>query len=168
MKTKIIMTLALPILFFAGLIIGRNGGMENKETGKIIGLNHVGIRVSDFDKASKFYEETMGFPMIYKFHNDTGQLLFAYFQINRSTFIELMPADDTHPEGIDHFGLETHNNEAIVSEFHNKGIECTKSIVSPFTKVNIAHAKDLNGVYFEIIEATDGSDLRRVMENWKE
>ena len=51
MKTKIIITLALPILFFAGLIIGQNGGTDNKETGEIIGLNHVGIRVADFDKA---------------------------------------------------------------------------------------------------------------------
>ena len=168
MKSKIIIIVALPILFFAGLITGHYGGFENKEKGKIIGLNHVGIRVANFDKASNFYENTMGFPMIYKFDDDNGQLIFAYYQINKSTFIELMPADEEHPEGIDHFGLETHNNEALVSDFHNLGIECTESIVSPFTHVNIAHAKDVNGVYFEIIEATKGSDLRRAMDNWKE
>ncbi|MCA0153128.1 VOC family protein [Winogradskyella vincentii] len=168
MKTKIILILAFPILFFAGLITGQHNGFENKEDGKIIGLNHVGIRVSNFDKTSKFYEETMGFPMIYRFNNDKGELIFAYFQINKSTFIELMPANEEHPEGIDHFGLETQNNEGVVSEFHNLGIQCTKSSVSPFTHVNIAHAKDVNGVYFEIIEAIEGSDLRRVMDNWKE
>lgn len=168
MKLKIVLLIVAPILFLAGFFSGQQNDIINKEEGKIIGLNHVGIRVSDFDKASKFYENAMGFPMIYKFDDDNGQLIFAYFQINKSTFLELMPADEEHPEGIDHFGLETHNNEAVVSDFHNLGIECTKSTVSPFTHVNIAHAKDLNGVYFEIIEATEGSDLRRVMDDWKE
>ncbi|WP_411893328.1 VOC family protein [Winogradskyella sp. A2] len=167
MKTKIIIILAIPILFFSGLITGQYIGFENNKEGKIIGLNHVGIRVADFDKASNFYTNTMGFPMIYKFDDKNGQLIFAYFQINKSTFIELMPANKEHPEGIDHFGLETHNNEALVSDFHNLGIECTKSQVSPFTQVNIAHAKDLNGIYFEIIEAVEGSALRKVMDNWE-
>jgi catechol 2,3-dioxygenase-like lactoylglutathione lyase family enzyme len=169
MKTKIIIALAAPILFIAGIITGQHNNFENKEEGKILGLNHVGIRVADFDKASDFYENTMGFPMIYRFDKDKGQLIFAYFQINKSTFIELLPANDEHPEGIDHFGLETHKNEAVVSDFHSLGIECTKSNVTPFTHVNIAHAKDLNGVYFEIIEAVEGSALRKVMDNnWKE
>lgn len=70
-----------------------------------------------------------------------------------------------HPEGIDHFGLETHYNETVVSDFHSLEIDCTKSMVSPFTHVNITHAKDLNGVYFEIIEAVEGSDLRRAMDD---
>jgi catechol 2,3-dioxygenase-like lactoylglutathione lyase family enzyme len=168
MKSKIVLIIVAPILFFAGLFSGQENEIINKEEGKIICLNHVGIRVSDFDKAANFYENTMGFPMIYRFDDENGQLIFAYFQINKSTFIELMPADEEHPEGIDHFGLESHNNEAVVSDLLGLGIECTKSSVSPFTHVSIAHAKDVNGVYFEIIEAIEGSDLRRVMDNWKE
>ena len=168
MKTKIIVALSAPILFIAGLISGQHIRIENKEEGKILGLNHVSIRVANFDEASKFYENTMGFPLVYRFNDDNGQLLFAYFQINKSTFLELMPANEEHPEGIDHFGLETHNNEAVVNYFHSSGIQCTESSVSPFTRVNIAHAKDLNGVYFEVMEAIEGSDLRRVIDNWQE
>ena len=168
MKSKIVLLIVAPILFFVGFFSGQQNDIINKEEGEIIGLNHVGIRVSEFDKAANFYENTMGFPMIYRFNDDNGQLIFAYFQINKSTFIELMPADEERPEGIDHFGLETQNNEAVVNDFRSLGIESTKSNVSPFTNVNIAHAKDLNGVYFEIIEAIEGSELRRVMDNWKE
>ncbi len=167
MKTKIIIVLAAPIFFIAGLITGQQREFGDKE-GKILGLNHVSIRVADFDKASNFYENTMGFPMVYRFNDDKGQLIFAYFQINKSTFIELMQANDEHPEGIDHFGLETQNNEVVVSDFHSLGIQCTESSISPFTHVNIAHAKDLNGVYFEIMEAIEGSDLRQAIDNWKE
>jgi catechol 2,3-dioxygenase-like lactoylglutathione lyase family enzyme len=168
MKSKIIFILAVPILFFAGFISGLHYGSENKEEGKILGLNHVGLRVADFDKALDFYQNDLGFPMTYKFNNKEGKPIFAYVQISKSTFIELLPADEEHPEGIDHFGLETQNNEAVVSNFHSLGMECTKSTVSPFTKVNIAHAIDPNGIYFEIIEATEGSDLKRVMDHWKE
>ncbi|NNK81041.1 MAG: hypothetical protein HKO93_06055, partial [Flavobacteriales bacterium] len=163
-----IMILAAPILFFTGFVTGNQNAIEHKEDGEILGLNHVCIRVADFEKASDFYENTMGFPLTYRFNDDKGELLFAYFQINKSTFIELMPADDEHPEGLDHFGFETHNNEELVSDFHNMGIQCTESIKSPLTRVNIAHAKDLNGVYFEIIEAVEGSELRRVMDEWEE
>ncbi|WP_445383021.1 VOC family protein [Robiginitalea sp. IMCC43444] len=168
MKHKIIFILAVPILFVSGLITGHYIGFDSKKEGKILGLNHVGLRVADFEKALEFYQNDLGFPMTYKFDNKEGKPIFAYVQISQSTFIELLPATEEHPEGIDHFGLETQNNEAVVSHFHSLGMECTKSTVSPFTHVNIAHAIDPNGIYFEILEATEGSDLKKVMDNWKD
>lgn len=162
------MVLAAPILFIAGLITGQRNGLEQTEEGQILGLNHVGLRVADFDKALDFYQNDLGFPMTYRFDDENGQLIFAYFQINKSTFIELMPANEEHPVGVDHFGLETQNMESLVNIFHNLGIKTTESSVSPFTLVNLAHALDVNGIYFELIEATEGSDLKRVMNNWKE
>ncbi|MCA0133861.1 VOC family protein [Winogradskyella alexanderae] len=168
MKSKIFLIIVAPILFFAGFFSGQQNDIINKEEGKILGLNHVGLRVANFDKALDFYQNDLGFPMIYKFDNKEGNPIFAYVQINKTTFIELLPADEEHPEGIDHFGLETRNNEAVVKDFHSLGMECTASTVSPFTHVNIAHAIDPNGIYFEIIEAIEGSDLKRVMDNWKE
>jgi catechol 2,3-dioxygenase-like lactoylglutathione lyase family enzyme len=167
MKTKVIIVLVAPLLFIAGLIVGKHNP-KNSDEGKILGLNHVGLRVSNFDKALDFYQNDLGFPMIYRFNNEESKPIFAYVQINKSTFIELLPADEEHPVGIDHFGLETHNNEKVVSDFHSLGLECTTSTISPFTHVNIAHAIDPNGIYFEIIEATEGSDLKRVMDNWRE
>ena len=167
MKSKLTILLFAPILFLAGLLMGSKINHETEEKGQILGLNHVGLRVADFDKAFDFYQNDLGFPMIYRFDDENGNLIFAYFQINKSTFIELLPANEEHPEGIDHFGLETHNLEAVISNMHNLGIKSTNPSVSPFTRVNIAHAEDVNGIYFEMIEATDGSDLRKVMDNWK-
>jgi catechol 2,3-dioxygenase-like lactoylglutathione lyase family enzyme len=167
MKTTVIIALVAPVLFLSGLIVGKQKP-ENSAEGKILGLNHVGLRVANFDKALDFYQNDLGFPMIYKFDDEEGQPIFAYVQINKSTFIELLPASEEHPEGIDHFGLETLNNEAVVRGFHSLGLNCTESTMSPFTHVNIAHALDPNGIYFEIIEATEGSDLKRVMDNWRE
>lgn len=168
MKSKLSLVLLAPILFLAGLVMGLQKSQETKEDAQILGLNHVGLRVSDFDKAMDFYQDDLGFPMTYRFNDENGQPIFAYFQINKSTFIELLPANEERPEGIDHFGLETNKLESLVSHFHDLGIKTTESSVSPFTHVNLAHASDVNGIYFELIEATEGSDLRRVMDNWNE
>ena len=168
MKNITIAVLTAPVLFFAGFITGQQHEFEIAENGKILGLNHVGLRVTDFDQAANFYEDILGFPMTYRFVDDSGQPIFAYFQINKSTFIELLPANDDHPEGIDHYGLEAKNMESLISSFDNLGIRSTESNVSPFTRVNLAHAFDANGIYFELIEATEGSDLKRVMDEWKE
>ena len=168
MTSKLVIILSGIIIFCVGLFIGQQITANPNEKGEIIGLNHVGLRVADFDKARDFYENELGFPMTYKFNDKGGKLLFAYFQINKSTFIELLPADAEHPEGVDHFGLEGQNLESIVDHLHSLGISSTESSVSPYTKVNIAHASDVNGIYFELIEATEGSDLRSAMDNWKE
>ncbi len=166
MKYKFALVLGAVMLFVAGLVIGQETNSKTTMEGQIVGLNHVAIRVPDFEKASDFYQNKLGFPMIYKFDDEHGNLIFAYFQINKSTFIELLPADEDHPAGIDHFGLETRHTDSVVSYFRDSGIEATDPKVSPYTRVKLSHTKDVHGVYFELIEALEGSDLHRVMQNW--
>jgi catechol 2,3-dioxygenase-like lactoylglutathione lyase family enzyme len=168
MKRTLTLTAIASILFLTGFGLGTQSSTDIKVESRILGLNHVGLRVSDFDKAMNFYENDLGFPMTYKFEDEYGKPIFAYFQINKSTFIELLPANEERPEGIDHFGLETLNIDSIVNHFHNMGLKSTKPIKSKFTGVKIAHTEDVNGIYFELIEAIDGSDLKRVIDNWKE
>lgn len=167
MKSKIAIFLLLPVLFLTGFLTGRQGNVPQKE-GEILGLNHVALRVVDFESALLFYQNDLGFPLTYRFDEESGHPIFAYVQINKSTFIELLPAGEGHPEGIDHFGLEVHDLKSLVHHFHDLGIKCTNSNESPFTHVNLAHAEDVNGIYFELIEAVEGSDLKRVMDHWKD
>ncbi len=168
MKRKLTLVAIASILFLTGFGVGKQSSTDIKEDARFLGLNHVGLRVSDFDKATDFYENDLGFPMTYKFNDDNGKPIFAYFQINKSTFIELLPANEERPEGIDHFGLETTNMDSIVNHIHSMGLKSTQPIISKFTGVKIAHTEDINGIYFELIEAIEGSDLRKVMDNWKE
>ena len=158
----------VPVMFFViGLLMGRESYSEATTEGQIVGLNHVGIRVPDFESASDFYENTLGFPLAYRFNDDDGNLMFAFFQISESTFIELLPADEEHPPGIDHFGLEIKQMDSVVGYLRDSHIRVTDPYVSPYTRVNLSHALDADGVYFELIEAAEGSDLQRVMQNWQ-
>lgn len=167
MKNKLAFVLVLITFFVVGLLIGQESNSETSKDGQIVGLNHVGIRVPDFESALDFYQNTLGFQLIYRFNNDDGSLMFAYFQISKSTFIELLPANEEHPPGIDHFGLEIKEMDSVVTHFRDSDIRVADPYVSPYTRVNLAHARDSDGVYFELIEAVDGSDLQRAMQNWQ-
>lgn len=167
MRLKYSLVLVAAMIFVAGLLVGEELSSKTAMDGQIVGLNHVALRVPDFEEASDFYENTLGFPLTYKFDDDNGDLLFAYFQISKSTFIELLPADDEHPAGLDHFGLETGQMDSVVAHFRDKGIEVTDPLVSPYTRVNLSHALDSDGIYFELIEAVDGSELQKVMNDWE-
>ena len=168
MKSKVVLAAVAALIFVAGFAIGAERNSNTTSEGKIVGLNHVGIRVPDFEAASDFYENTLGFPLTYRFDDKHGKPIFAYFQINASTFIELLPADKAHPAGIDHFGLEIREMDSVVAQFRSSGISVANPYVSPFTRVNLAHATDPDGVYFELIEAVEGSDLQRVMQSWQD
>ncbi|MBC2838598.1 VOC family protein [Robiginitalea sp. SC105] len=168
MKRKLILLSLAAMLLLTGFGIGRQSATDRADEARVVGLNHVGLRVSDFEAAVKFYEHDLGFPMTYKFNDASGKPIFAYFQINKSTFIELLPANEQRPEGIDHFGLEARNIASMVNHLHGLGIQSSQPSESPYTRVKLAHVEDVNGIYFELIEAVDGSELRRVMDNWKE
>lgn len=167
MSSKFFLVSAAAMIFIAGFVTGKERNSRTTVEGQIVGLNHVGIRVPDFDAASDFYENVLGFPMTYRFDDEGGKLMFAFFQISKSTFIELLPADEEHPAGIDHFGLEIRQMDSVIAQFRGSGIRVTDPYVSPYTQVNLAHALDSDGVYFEVIEAVDGSDLQRVMQSWE-
>ena len=168
MKSKYSLVLVAAMIFVAGLLVGEELSSKTTIDGQIVGLNHVALRVPDFEEAADFYENTLGFPLTYRFDDDNGSLLFAYFQISKNTFIELLPADNEHPAGLDHFGLETRQMDSVVAHFRDKGIEVTDPFVSPYTRVNLSHALDSDGVYFELIEAVDGSELQKVMHDWEQ
>ncbi len=43
--------------------------------------------------------------------------------------------------------------DSIVNHIHSMGLKSTQPIISKFTGVKIAHTEDINGIYFELIEA---------------
>src|SRR5262245_34399082 len=103
----------------------------------IVGLNHVAIAVPDFEAASRFYAEGMGFPQAFSFREPNGAPNLSYFQINRNTFIELMPATAERPPGFVHFGLEVTELDGLVKKLRAVGMEVREPVMSPRTKSRI-------------------------------
>ena len=95
-------------LFLGGLLLGSavQTGIAQGDNDNIVGVNHVGIAVEDFDAAVKFYTEGMGFREAFIVNDANGEPTQAYIQVSRGTFLEIRPARPDRPAGvINHVGL---------------------------------------------------------------
>jgi hypothetical protein len=57
----------------------------------------------------------------------------SYFQINRNTFIELMPVTKERAAGLVHFGLEVAQLDDVVKRLRAAGMDVRDPVVSPRT-----------------------------------
>ena len=80
-------------LFAGGVLVGclltQTGSAQD---GSARSLNHVGMVVADYPKAMDFYTKTMGFKEAYTMRRPDGSPILTYLQLNRDTFVELIPA----------------------------------------------------------------------------
>ena len=150
-----------------GLVLGAGlQGLRGQQR-DIISLNHVAIAVADFAGASRFYSQGMGFPEAFALREPNGAPSLSYFQINRNTFIELMPVTADRPAGFVHFGLEVSNVDDIVKRLRSIGMTVGDPGTSPRTRARIAVARTPQGTSLELLEFGRDSLQRRVMDAWK-
>ncbi len=149
-----------------GIVLGSK--LNPFAKGEIKSLNHIAIRVADFEQSMAYYRDTLGFSEAFRFEDENGNPSFAYLQINASTFMEIIPATEENQPGFDHFGLETDQIETIVSDLKEKGLEASGPLVSSRTGTHIGFTKDPDGINIELIRPVDGSLHRKVMDAWKD
>src|SRR5207248_1244703 len=80
------------LLFVAGILVGaaiQTTGAQGPPTQLPVRLNHVAISVPDVAQAITWYGEKLGFREVVRNTNPQGQLMAAYIQVSRDTFIEL-------------------------------------------------------------------------------
>lgn len=157
------------MLFVAGVIAGLGAqAVVGQPRGRdIVSLNHVAIGVDDFEATTRFYRDVMGFPEAFAFTEADGKPYLSYFQINRSTFIEVMPAGGERPRGFIHYGLEVTNLDALVKRLRAQGVQVRDPSVSPRTRTRIAVATMKEGTTVELLEMGPDSMHRKVMDAWK-
>jgi predicted enzyme related to lactoylglutathione lyase len=155
------------LLFVLGVGVGLGAQSAVGQPRDIVSLNHVAISVENFDQASKFYGQDMGFPEAFAFREADGSPALSYFQINRNTFIELMPATPARPAGFVHFGLEVTNLDALVDRLRARGVTVGTPSVSARTKSRVSVARTPQGTSFELLEFGPNSLHRKVMDAWK-
>lgn len=56
----------------------------------LLGLAHVGLRVSDLDKARAFYHGVLGYEEAFDLKAPDGHIALAYFKVNDNQFIEIL------------------------------------------------------------------------------
>jgi predicted enzyme related to lactoylglutathione lyase len=154
-------------LFALGLAAGSGLQTGGRPPQDIVSLNHVAIAVEHFADAAKFYSQDIGLPAAFSFSEADGRPVLSYFQINRATFIELMPVTPDRPPGFVHFGLEVRNLDALVTRLRARGMDVKDPAVSARTKSRIAVARTPQGTSVELMEFGPDSLHRKVMDAWK-
>src|SRR5437016_12066181 len=112
------------VLFVAGILVGTaiQTSAQGPASQLAVRLNHVAISVPDVAQALKWYGEKLGFHEVVRNTNQQGQLMAAYIQVSRDTFIELQQANAQRPAGLNHFGLEVANIKNAVATFRQRGL----------------------------------------------
>lgn len=120
---------------------------------KVLGFGHVGISVLDVEKSRKFYEDMLGFRVVWENFNN-GSLLFIG---NQSCVIEFIDAERNRVDGINgainHLSILVDDIEVAVSELKSKGIEFEREIT---LDPNLYP----NGEKFAIFRGPDGERLQ--------
>ncbi len=154
-------------LFIGGILVGLAVQMAiaQSQNRNIVGVNHVGISVENLDETIAYYTETLGFEEAFRVVNDAGQTGLVYVQVSEDTFVELQPANDNRPPGINHFGVHVENMDTVIEMFRQRGATVSDSR-SGSTKAILANITDLNGIRIELSELPSESLQRQAIESW--
>jgi len=158
-------------LFVAGILVGtviQTTVAQSPAAQPAVRLNHVAISVPDVAKALTWYAEKLGFREVVRNTNQQGQLMAAYIQVSRDTFIELQQANAQRPAGLNHFGLEVANIKNAVATFRQRGLMVSDpGAPSAFTGGILANITDPNAGRIELSEQPPEGKLRKATEGWK-
>jgi catechol 2,3-dioxygenase-like lactoylglutathione lyase family enzyme len=158
------------LLFAAGVVVGSMGmqtlvAQQNKSTGHRI--NHVGIRVKDYQQSLDYYTKVLGFKEAYRFPSPNGAPTTTFLQVNKDTFIEMAPPAGDQPAGITHIGLYSDDATASVLQFRQAGVTLNDPMPSAQTGSKLSNITDPNGIRIELNEQPAGSLMRKAIDAWK-
>lgn len=129
-------------------------------------LSHVGIAVTDFDRAVGYYTKTLGLREAYALKQPDGRPLLTYLHVNRDTFVEVIPASATQPPGITHFAIEFGDLTSAVARMRQAGATLNDPGLTP-GRALFSRLTDPEGNAIEVMEFGPESQQRRAMNAWK-
>lgn len=155
-------------LFLGGLLVGSAVHVSIAQgRDNVVGVNHFGVTVSDFDAAMKFYTQQMGFREAFVVKDANGRPTQGYLHVSRNTFIEIRPQRGNEPVGvITHVGLEVDDIRATLARLARNGVK----VEEPRKGINfatIANAISPEGIRMELSELGPESLQRKAINNYK-
>jgi catechol 2,3-dioxygenase-like lactoylglutathione lyase family enzyme len=128
-------------------------------------VNHIGIVVADYAAAYQYYTENLGLTEAYTVERN-GAPLLTYLQLNRETFVELIPARAGQATGVSHFGMEVADIDATVARLREHGVEVSDPGVTP-ANARFVRVRDADNVEIEIMEFGPESSQYQAMRDWQ-
>jgi catechol 2,3-dioxygenase-like lactoylglutathione lyase family enzyme len=161
------------LLFFvagavAGAVLLQTSAAQNNpiEPRPSLAVNHIGIVVEDYDAAYRFYTENLGLTEAYTVERD-GSPLLTYLQLNRETFVELIPARSGQATGITHFGIEVRDIGATVERLRMHGMQVADPGLTP-ANAQFVRIRDADNIEIEVMEFGPEASQYQAMQAWRE
>lgn len=100
----------------------------------ITAIGHVAIKISDLDRTLEFYQGRLGFPEMFRLHNDDGTPWLIYLRITDTQYLEIFPGAETdrapgkNANAINHVCLSVVDLEHTVQALQAQNIPLTSPI----------------------------------------
>jgi glyoxylase I family protein len=125
----------------------------------ILGINHVAIICSDYEKSKEFYVSKLGFKILSENYRKERNSYKLDLEINGFYQIELFsfgnsPKRQSYPEasGLRHLAFSVINLDEIIDELNIKGIETEKIRIDEYTGKRYTFFMDPDDLPLEIYE----------------
>ncbi len=152
-------TLAVVALTSA-LLLNARIQSENSTSVKrppILGIAHVGLFISDLDKAEEFYGHILGFGH-FSLDKPAGGLMLNYYKVNDHQYIEIYPGlkgDDQ--DRLSHVAFETTDARTMRDYLASKGIKVPAALKPGLDKNLSFMVDDPEGRKIEFVQYMPGS-----------
>ena len=123
----------------------------------IVGVAHIGLKVSDLAAADNFYGHVLGFEH-FSLDKPTGGLMLNYYKVNDHQYIEIYPTlTDLSADRMTHCAFETTNIQQLRDYLDSKGVKVPATLKPGLDKNLSMMIKDPEGHNVEFVQYMAGS-----------
>ena len=125
----------------------------------IVGISHIGLKVSDIAATRQFYGHVLGFDEPFHADNPDGTLSHTYFKVNDRQYIEIFPSlKNPDEDRLSHIAFETADSKALRDYLAIKGVTVPDQ-VKPGRDGNLNFTiTDPDGHRVEFVQYLPGSE----------
>jgi glyoxylase I family protein len=127
----------------------------------LVGIHHVAIICSDYQRSKRFYTELLGFAIAQETYRESRNSYKLDIQINDSTQIELFsfpepPPRVNRPEacGLRHLAFGVANLEEAIAHLNANGVQSEAIRLDELTGKRFTFFKDPDGLPLELYEVS--------------
>ena len=128
---------------------------------RILGVAHIALFASDYEKSKVFYRDFLGFEEPYSLNNADGTPSMTFFKINEKQYIELFPEKQAKTDRLNHISIETDDAEGMRAYLASRGVAVPSKVGKGRIGNSNFNVKDPEGHTVEIVQyEKDGWTVR--------
>ena len=128
---------------------------------QILGVAHIAVFASDYEKSKAFYRDFLGFEEPYSLTNADGSPSMTFFKVNEKQYIELFPEKEAKSDRLNHISLETDDAEAMRLYLASRGVKVPARVGKGRIGNSNFNVQDPEGRTVEIVQyEPDGWTVR--------